>query len=362
MDPGLGDASLADNLATNIPATLAPNGTHTQEIAQPDGAPLNNDDAANGVNSQHELDGGAAVAAEMPAATHVDPNLADLFSPHQPPSSQPGTLVDTTVGPNPLNPQTTNGDLHNNGESLAQFIANHHFQDQGSDQQIGNTDVKMEGENVVDASEAANDQALLDSISAASLVSPNLIQDGQLFPASLVAPDVAQASSSQVLDANMLSPNSDSLPPRPPALQATDDEIQSATIASAIPNQDALTANPSLAAPGVAFPTPGQLQAPFYTAGAPGTSNGPMNGLPPPPTATFQQEAGSPMRLNDAQSTFDVSRPLKKEDDVPWGPEIQKIYDGFLDDERKYVMEGNWDRFPSSSRLFIGKFAAVKIT
>jgi hypothetical protein len=50
--------------------------------------------------------------------------------------------------------------------------------------------------------------------------------------------------------------------------------------------------------------------------------------------------------------------------DAKWGPEVQKLYDEFLADERMYVTEGLWDRFPIGSRLFIGKqtnlFAANK--
>jgi hypothetical protein len=41
--------------------------------------------------------------------------------------------------------------------------------------------------------------------------------------------------------------------------------------------------------------------------------------------------------------------------DAKWGPEVQKLYDEFLANERMYVTEGLWDRFPIGSRLFIGK-------
>jgi nuclear polyadenylated RNA-binding protein 3 len=41
--------------------------------------------------------------------------------------------------------------------------------------------------------------------------------------------------------------------------------------------------------------------------------------------------------------------------DIRWGPEIQKKYDQFLAEERVYVTDGQWDKFPVGSRLFIGK-------
>lgn len=44
----------------------------------------------------------------------------------------------------------------------------------------------------------------------------------------------------------------------------------------------------------------------------------------------------------------------KDGENVPWEKETQRKYDQFLDEERQYVLEGNWDRFPMGSRLFIG--------
>jgi hypothetical protein len=41
-------------------------------------------------------------------------------------------------------------------------------------------------------------------------------------------------------------------------------------------------------------------------------------------------------------------------EDIKWPPEIQAEYDQFLRDERNYVTEGAWDRFPPGSRLFVG--------
>ena len=40
--------------------------------------------------------------------------------------------------------------------------------------------------------------------------------------------------------------------------------------------------------------------------------------------------------------------------DRPWSPKTQSIYDAFLEDERRYVTEGIWDKFPVGSRLFVG--------
>lgn len=104
----------------------------------------------------------------------------------------------------------------------------------------------------------------------------------------------------------------------------------------------------------------------FVPGVAPGTSSG-ASGLPPPPLATFQQfqpqQKSAPAPEATAQSTHKSSRSERynartggsPDDDVFWGDEIQKIYDEFLREERAYVTEGLWDRFPYGSRLFVGE-------
>ncbi|KAL1964317.1 hypothetical protein VTN77DRAFT_7137 [Rasamsonia byssochlamydoides] len=105
---------------------------------------------------------------------------------------------------------------------------------------------------------------------------------------------------------------------------------------------------------------------------APGTSSG-ANGLPPPPVATFQQQPQqSPVTPQEpsTQSSHKGTRldrysgrPSQAGDDeAPWGPEVQKKYDEFLHDERVYVTEGLWDRFPQGSRLFVGNLPTERVT
>lgn len=94
------------------------------------------------------------------------------------------------------------------------------------------------------------------------------------------------------------------------------------------------------------------------------------NGLPPPPIATFQQTPADATRTQTPQSQVVQSSNLStsesprrrhgsqisEDPEQPWGPEIQKKYDDFLQAERAYVTEGVWDQFPPGSRLFIGTF------
>ncbi|KAE8380024.1 hypothetical protein BDV26DRAFT_279828 [Aspergillus bertholletiae] len=105
--------------------------------------------------------------------------------------------------------------------------------------------------------------------------------------------------------------------------------------------------------------------------GAPGTTSG-VSALPPPPVASFQQtppataEAQappSPVSNKDVRTDRQQARQSKNnDDDAPWGPDVQKKYDEFLHDERVYVTEGLWDRFPAGSRLFVGNLPTERVT
>ncbi|RAL10884.1 putative RNA-binding protein (Nab3) [Aspergillus homomorphus CBS 101889] len=116
-------------------------------------------------------------------------------------------------------------------------------------------------------------------------------------------------------------------------------------------------------------------------AGAPGTSSG-VSALPPPPVASFQhaepQEpapagttattAGATVTApatatkNGRTERLSARQSKSADEDTPWGPEVQKKYDEFLHDERIYVTEGLWDRFPPGSRLFVGNLPTERVT
>ncbi|KAF2096828.1 hypothetical protein NA57DRAFT_58715 [Rhizodiscina lignyota] len=89
------------------------------------------------------------------------------------------------------------------------------------------------------------------------------------------------------------------------------------------------------------------------------------NGLPPPPTASFQQTPQSATQQSPADANFhqrDDLDVVMEDAEAPWGQETQKLYDDFLVAERAYVTEGQWDKFPPNSRLFIGNLPTEKVT
>ncbi|KAJ6096362.1 hypothetical protein N7486_007108 [Penicillium sp. IBT 16267x] len=143
-----------------------------------------------------------------------------------------------------------------------------------------------------------------------------------------------------------------------------------------IPNDDGTYhQRPSALATPLAHPTQPSNNAQSYphsmaSGGAPGTVPG-AGSLPPPPTASFQTPSSG-----EAQTSQEAPQASKKgridkltgrlvklmDDDAPWGPEVQKKYDEFLHDERVYVTEGLWDRFPMGSRLFVGNLPTERVT
>jgi nuclear polyadenylated RNA-binding protein 3 len=199
-------------------------------------------------------------------------------------------------------------------------------------------------------------QQLLDNITATA----------ELNASANATPTTASTSSPNFPASSGLSSHS-SLPPRPQA-------VQKPPMHPAYTSQDDIRkyhAGPSSYAPPQlpSYRAPGMPMS-IVAAGAPGTSTDPRNMLPPPPTASFNappslnpppgiapapyqqhQRAASQDRPKNAVDSADVD----DEGEVQWGPEVQKLYDDFLADERMYVTEGLWDRFPTGSRLFIGK-------
>ncbi|KAH8724675.1 hypothetical protein GQ44DRAFT_259671 [Phaeosphaeriaceae sp. PMI808] len=76
-----------------------------------------------------------------------------------------------------------------------------------------------------------------------------------------------------------------------------------------------------------------------------------------------QQRAANPALQPLTQQRQPAQRSETPDDeDIRWPPETNKKYEEFLDQERKFVTEGQWDQFPVGSRLFIGNLPTEKVT
>lgn len=114
---------------------------------------------------------------------------------------------------------------------------------------------------------------------------------------------------------------SSSLPPRPPAPQLT---------TQTYPNQHHLP------------PAPGTNKSPTYpNGGSPTQAPGSAAGTSPSQTPTQRHAPRFPS--NSAPSS-----------------DYQRKWDQFMVDERQYMSEAKWDRFPEGSRIFIGKILHVQ--
>lgn len=177
----------------------------------------------------------------------------------------------------------------------------------------------------------------------------------------LDTPTSANPPSASIPKAGSSLPPHASLPPRPqvPPSHYNDDMTKYHAATTNFPQPQ------STYKPGV--------NVPLVAAGAPGTYSDARNGLPPPPTASFRQPPtttgspispgvypqmvrfGGPDRSSKSEPSEDIGG-----SDIRWGPEIQKKFDQFLAEERVYVTDGQWDRFPVGSRLFIGKYMPLR--
>lgn len=113
------------------------------------------------------------------------------------------------------------------------------------------------------------------------------------------------------------------------------------------------------------YPEPAASATASYNADAPQTvATSASNGLPPPPSLHSHQAVGSAKQdLTELQAQHEQGLVLQpSETERPWGPEIQQIYDKFLEDERMFVTDGVWDKFPLGSRLFVGNLPSEKVT
>jgi hypothetical protein len=61
-----------------------------------------------------------------------------------------------------------------------------------------------------------------------------------------------------------------------------------------------------------------------------------------------------PRQSHDAARS---ATPDDADEDSRWPPHVNRQYEEFLDQERRYVTEGQWDQFPMGSRLFIGSLS-----
>jgi hypothetical protein len=212
-----------------------------------------------------------------------------------------------------------------------------------------------------------NYQTLLDNLSQ-STATATAVES----LASRTAAEPVEAGTMAHTEAEKPLPPAAGLPPRPPpqekpAIHPSYSANESIRSYHQLPNANTNTSSFSNQLPSYRQDT---SMPPVNVAPLPSTTFRAANGLPPPPAlGTYQQpqqnvpQHGSPtvQMLHDREI---VSSPKlrggSEGEDIKWPPEIQAEYDQFLHDERNYVTEGVWDRFPPGSRLFVGTTHSIR--
>jgi hypothetical protein len=324
------------------------------QAAQPMGQPVMNDMPALTAHFYPSTTAGTQQqVGNMNMNMHMNPNFAFAAPSH----SHAPPVVPASQGFGPAS------DIDNAGQSASSLKSDHI--DDGK-------------ENMGSGAAGVNFQTLLDNLSHPSAsatatanatgVAPNLAE-GSSFP---------QAPTEESLHPGIpstLDTQSVDLPARPslqdpslPQVYGPSDENAHHHQAPTAPN-----AAPSSAYAAHSSNNAHPIDPPSMPSVAPGTESG-VGDLPPPPMASFQQQG--PASVPESQGSQEEStttafkrgrldklitrggKPLSDEDQ-PWGPEVQKKYDEFLHDERMYVTEGLWDRFPVGSRLFVGQYLPI---
>lgn len=143
-------------------------------------------------------------------------------------------------------------------------------------------------------------------------------------------------------------PLSSSLPPRPPQPQVAPQSYAS--------QHHPPGTNSNVSGSTGVPPAPGQPSS-FAIAGAPGTSTEALGTLPPPP-ATAMNPSAAAASINPSYASNPPGHPVDRAHDADY----QHQWDQFMADERQYMSEAKWDRFPEGSRIFIGNLSSDKVS
>ncbi|KNG47624.1 rna-binding protein [Stemphylium lycopersici] len=257
--------------------------------------------------------GGGGGGGGMGTQAHDTPSMQNLSSQHQ---SRAASAADTT--------QAQGQDLHS---------AYPYSHDSAYATQQAPTQSAQGAHYQTEAHPASNIdvQALLDSLTPAA----NSANLGQY-----AAPQMPSQSAQPQHNASSL-PSATNLPPRPPTQE------KPATHPNYDPSDDIRSYHPQ------------NQRAP----NAQPRGNGTLQPLNVPNQDFSAMSSQSPTAPGQAQQQQQIERSETPDDeDQRWPPEVNRRYEEFLDQERKFVTEGQWDQFPMGSRLFIGNLPTEKVT
>jgi hypothetical protein len=144
-----------------------------------------------------------------------------------------------------------------------------------------------------------------------------------------------------VLSPTQALPSNPSLPPKPPAQEKPNIHP------NYTPGDDLRNYHPHTQKDGAAS---------LPTSTLPNIST---NGLPPPPHS--YQNPASAMPGSAVSQPSQRGQTPPNDEDAPFDPQTQQLFDQFIQFERQNVHDGQWDKFPVGSRLFVGNLSTEKV-
>ncbi|KAK1968384.1 RNA recognition domain-containing protein [Colletotrichum sublineola] len=304
--------------------------------ADEDGA--DQDDVSKAPESMHY----SAASASLTSPTQGAPPLvADPSSARAAPAAAAAAAAAAAIAaPAPADQSSTN--------SAPSTTATAH---QGADSSAPNSTASITESNARNDNASEDDHAADISRLVAEMTGQTSESSAGQSPAGSTQNHDAQPSS------NLTPSASATLPPRPPMPQQT---------ASTFPSEEYRTFHQQNGAPQapssmIAPPTPGQPST-YVSAGAPGapgtTSDVSFAGLPPPP-ATGLNAAVPITSMTAPPHPNHAGRAANQPDETT---DRQKLWDTFINDERRYMADAKWDRFPDGSRIFIGNLSSERVS
>lgn len=278
-------------------------------------------------NEQHVSSSNQQESNRVPIASSEQLNLSHSSEAH------PAAVHDPV--PTSSTPPAANGHQHAqleySADRTAPALAQHtedNQQDQDHGVQSQPTDGPTPGATESQSSSSLDIQKLVADLTAQPTDS-NADSDPSTTSPAQAEPPTGSAS----LPSSTTLPSPSSLPPRPP-------QPHSASPLYASQHHPA-GANPSATATVVPPPTAGQASS-YHISSAPGTSADAVANLPPPPATGLN----APPFSTQVVPGYSVDQGHDVEYQLQW--------DQFMADERQYMSEAKWDRFPEGSRIFIG--------
>lgn len=194
-------------------------------------------------------------------------------------------------------------------------------------------------------------QKLVESISATAVPSPS-----PATAASQAAPDATVSFVKPAAQSTSL-PQSSSLPPKPALPQRTGQPGSRPEDFHPFPSRGGNSSHgpPPMSMQGVVHSHAAPNGSIPYMAGA--APEG-VSSLPPIPQTSFSGGSDHYAPLTNVMS---ASAAVASQREGLHGAQLQQAWETFQDDEKRYMTEAKWERFPDNSRIFIGEFLTAQL-